>query len=353
MSTNRMTQHGKALDDIANGAVDPFEVLSRDDIRVLVRHFLEGMLQVGGMLHESADDAAWIKWTDPDGYGAMPVAVDDVIAYRMRDGHVLCTDYPAQLEWCQPGKRSDIVEYRLLTIEESKDMAPWVEWVGGDCPIDPAAVVQIRMHENGRNDAGIAGLERWKHWPSSHADYDANIVAYRLIEAPKPELRAVTTTVHPAPAKSAEGKMVGRATRPTQPACGNDWVKWTDPVGNGSLPEGVAADDAIAYRMKDGSVLTTDYPHCLNWIHEGEPGDIVEYRLLTVEEVADMAPWVEWTGGECPVDPASVVQVRLFNYGQNEAVSAGMQNWQHLPKTHHSYDINIVAYRVVRPIDIS
>lgn len=131
---------------------------------------------------------------------------------------------------------------------------------------------------------------------------------------------------------------------PEQSVTEQGWIEWIDT--GGYAPPPVGPDDVIAFRLSNGEVLSTDYPHCLNWIHEGEPGDIVAYRLLMVEEVADLAPWVEWTGGECPVDPASVVQVRLFNYGQNEAVIAGPQNWKHLPKTHHSYDINIVAYRV-------
>lgn len=148
-------------------------------------------------------------------------------------------------------------------------------------------------------------------------------------------------------------QMFGRGKRPAQneqPTGGTAWAEWTDPVGTGALPEGLDNDDAIAYRMKDGSVLCTDYPYDLNWIHEGEPSDIVAYRLLAVDEVKDMLPWNEWHGGdECPVDPSAMIQVRLFNYGHNEAINAGLQHWKHHAKTHHNHDVNIVAYRLVTP----
>ena len=132
---------------------------------------------------------------------------------------------------------------------------------------------------------------------------------------------------------------------PEQPVTKLEWVKWTDPDGKGIPP--VEAGAAIAYRSHAGKVLTTDYPHFLNWFHGGELDDIVEYRLLTLAEVDSMPPWVEWTGGECPVDHASTVQVRLGNYGQNGAVPAGPQNWKHSPKGTNIWDLNIIAYRVV------
>ena len=142
----------------------------------------------------------------------------------------------------------------------------------------------------------------------------------------------------------------GRAKRPAkdveaQPTGGTDWITWADPSDDGEPP--VEVDDAIAYRMKNGEVLMTDYPHALNWCREGDSSDIVEYRLLTVDEVKAMTPWVEWAGGECPVDPAVKVQTRLFCYGRNDTCIASLEHWQHNPKGHRNYDANIVAYRVV------
>jgi hypothetical protein len=128
---------------------------------------------------------------------------------------------------------------------------------------------------------------------------------------------------------------------------GAEWVKWDDMDGEGEPP--VDVDDAIAYRMKNGEILSTDYPHCLNWSREDESSDIVEYRLLTVDEVNAMTPWVEWTGGECPIDPTTKVQTRLFCYGRNDTCVAGLEQWQHNPKGHRNFDANIVAYRVVTP----
>ncbi len=53
--------------------------------------------------------------------------------------------------------------------------------------------------------------------------------------------------------------------------------------------------------------------------------------------------WIEWAGGECPVDPETLVQVKLAcNYGSDEAEPAGMLVWE-------CYDSlgDIIAYRVV------
>ena len=53
--------------------------------------------------------------------------------------------------------------------------------------------------------------------------------------------------------------------------------------------------------------------------------------------------WIEWAGGECPVDVNVDVEVRLRGGGTNE-MSAMSFDWYHV-----SYDAesDIVAYRVL------
>lgn len=146
-------------------------------------------------------------------------------------------------------------------------------------------------------------------------------------------------------------QQVGRAERPalvvapaTQAETTGEWITH---AGSIRMPASIDKDDAIAYRMRDGSILSTDYPYDLNWFHEGEAEDLVAYRLLTEQEAADMLPWTEWNGGDCPVDAEAMVQVRLKNYGQNEAVCAGQIDWSHRPTGHENNRINVVAYRLV------
>ena len=132
---------------------------------------------------QSVTELEWVKWTDLSGYGAPPVEAGAAVAYRIHTGEVLTTDYPHCLDWGDWGGGPRIVEYRLLTAEEVAEQVPWIEWSCGECPVDPATVVQCRLHDYGRNDAGLAGLERWEHVDPLHGNYDANIVAYRVVAA--------------------------------------------------------------------------------------------------------------------------------------------------------------------------
>lgn len=169
--------------------LDETDYLDKQDIMFLLDFYLASKSAVSPIAHPAApapvatsdDGAEWVKWDDMDGEGEPPVDLDDAIAYRMKNGEMLMTDYPHALNWCREGESSDIVEYRLLTVDEVKSMTPWVEWAGGECPVDPAVKVQTRLFCYGRNDTCVAGLEHWQHNPKGHRNYDANIVAYRVV----------------------------------------------------------------------------------------------------------------------------------------------------------------------------
>ena len=55
----------------------------------------------------------------------------------------------------------------------------WIEWPGGDCPVDDRTPVWLRFRD---------GEERLTQWPDdwwwSHDHGDADIVAYRLADSP-------------------------------------------------------------------------------------------------------------------------------------------------------------------------
>ena len=56
--------------------------------------------------------------------------------------------------------------------------------------------------------------------------------------------------------------------------------------------------------------------------------------------------WVEWNGGECPVDPETRVRVR-YRTGREKAIAspARMFNWHWIPRKVPSI-FDIVAYTI-------
>ena len=58
----------------------------------------------------------------------------------------------------------------------------------------------------------------------------------------------------------------------------------------------------------------------------------------------DYGDWIEWKGGECPVDAEQLVGVKFECGDINRCAQAGQWDWEHGDAT--GYDI--VAYRVVQ-----
>ena len=64
------------------------------------------------------------------------------------------------------------------------------------------------------------------------------------------------------------------------------------------------------------------------------------------------AEWIEWSGGECPVDAETPVEVLFrngnttdaFDAGEFDSDDLGLSNWQHGEPYPH---LDIVAYRLV------
>lgn len=54
-------------------------------------------------------------------------------------------------------------------------MSEWIEWRGGGCPVDEAALVDIKFRNGTEAGQECAGDLSWDHGPYSH-----DIVAYRL-----------------------------------------------------------------------------------------------------------------------------------------------------------------------------
>ena len=142
----------------------------------------------------------WIEW----GGGKCPVEKGTIVDVRYRDGLEISA-IPANDDvsesardasrtfWRNHGSISDIIAYRIHNlgvdhraqyeagIEASDD---WIEWHGGDCPVDSDAIVEVkfRWHDQHQYNNDRAGDFYW-----SHTGSNADIIAYRLQQPTKSE----------------------------------------------------------------------------------------------------------------------------------------------------------------------
>ena len=74
---------------------------------------------------------------------------------------------------------------------------------------------------------------------------------------------------------------------------------------------------------------------CAEWALQRRPAPA---KPLTVN-----GQWIEWHGGECPVEPETRVEVRFTDdYELGEPMSAACWNWEHSNRWS-----SIIAYRIV------
>lgn len=85
---------------------------------------------------------------------------------------------------------------------DKQDNDGWIEWGGGECPVDGKCQVEVKYRSTDRRTHGTARYFRW-----SNASDPADIIAYRVVSADgnKPECeRAVTDPVARVKAAVAE-----------------------------------------------------------------------------------------------------------------------------------------------------
>jgi hypothetical protein len=83
--------------------------------------------------------------------------------------------------------------------------------------------------------------------------------------------------------------------------------------------------------------LTPEEQACL------EAGGAIVTDAVGTRIVRPPSPWITWTGGECPVAPETVVEVRLRDRTGGRAGSPETLRW-----SHKGWAGDIVAYRVVK-----
>ena len=59
-----------------------------------------------------------------------------------------------------------------------------------------------------------------------------------------------------------------------------------------------------------------------------------------------MSDWIEWRGGECPVGPYTVVNLKTRSYYNRHDTPYTAAAWRW---THEDKATNIIAYRIVKP----
>jgi len=69
-------------------------------------------------------------------------------------------------------------------------MSKWVDWFGGDMPVDGETVVDVKFRDGDQHigDGGEASIYHWHHY-AQNADHPVNfyegadIIAYRVVPA--------------------------------------------------------------------------------------------------------------------------------------------------------------------------
>lgn len=67
---------------------------------------------------------------------------------------------------------------------------------------------------------------------------------------------------------------------------------------------------------------------------------------LIKQQERDEGEWIEWSGGECPVPPGKIVDLKLRKGSITTNYPAGSAQWDHRSEDN---DTDIMAYRVVNP----
>lgn len=59
--------------------------------------------------------------------------------------------------------------------------------------------------------------------------------------------------------------------------------------------------------------------------------------------------WIEWNGGECPLGPDVIadIRTRMDQYPRQRAQGWHWMTWKHEPTYFHGNNSDIIAYRIV------
>jgi hypothetical protein len=74
--------------------------------------------------------------------------------------------------------RDELRKAQMLDKEPSQpENDGWIDWPGGDCPVDGTVTVQVQYRLNNFGGTGNAGGFRW-----NHSDTASDIIAYKIVK---------------------------------------------------------------------------------------------------------------------------------------------------------------------------
>ena len=114
----------------------------------------------------------------------------------------------------------------------------FIDWQGGECPVDSETVVEVKFTGGGKTTAGRpAGVFNWQR-----RNIGGDIIAYRVVEPPKPEIPEGFT-----------------------------------PWAGGAMPVDPATEiDVVLRNGETGSWTAGD----VTWMDRGYEHDIIAYRVI-------------------------------------------------------------------------
>lgn len=133
--------------------------------------------------------------------------------------------------------------------------------------------------------------------------------------------------------------------------CNDDdgWIDWAGgkpPVDNATV---------VDLKFRAGEIASGVEAGKYYWPHTGYEHDIVAYRICSEQAAEAEEPltgtgvdgWIDWPGGECPVEGSTLVEVKYRNelpYHIKGINAAGKWNWRH-----DDHNGDIIAYRLHQP----
>lgn len=74
----------------------------------------------------------------------------------------------------------------LNTPREQQD-GDWIDWSGGECPVDADVMVDVEFRDGFPSDPVPAGRRDWEHWPDGEPERSdgpcSDIIAYRVVRS--------------------------------------------------------------------------------------------------------------------------------------------------------------------------
>lgn len=202
----------------------------------------------------------------PGGYAGqcescgLPTGHDEAGQYT-EDGVVWClvcrpADHPTEAE---------IEAGDVDAVDRARAAADgWVEWKGGECPLHPDALVEVRLRNESEPEPDTVSSWRWSY-DTDPLEADSDIVAYRLVK-PARAVKELADFEHPRVVPPAanqrdagglgEGATMADRRVPRFADRVVDWSNHADAaqaVKDGKLPEGFSI-------AGDGALLVPD--HC-------------------------------------------------------------------------------------------